>query len=178
MAATTGIIEPETTETRGESALPLILWILFRFEVGLHQRLGTFVFLTALRDDSQAVVFEVLEAVSTALDELHLSMEALGDAVGFGEAPHADDGFVPVGERLGEGDEGGKAAGFEGFNEVEQLRDQLAGLAGVDVFGSHELVGFLHLFVEGFEGWMISEEALESGLLAWEELVGMSAESG
>src|SRR6056297_991502 len=34
MAATTGIIEPETTETRGETALPLPLWILLRFEVG------------------------------------------------------------------------------------------------------------------------------------------------
>ena len=67
----------------------------------LHQKLGTFVLLTALRDDSQAVVFEVLEAVCTALDELPLSMEALRDPVGFGEAPHSDDGFVLVGEDLG-----------------------------------------------------------------------------
>ena len=51
--------------------------------VGLHQRLGTDLFLTALCDDSQAVVIEVFEAVCSALDELHLSMEALGNAVVF-----------------------------------------------------------------------------------------------
>lgn len=66
-------------------------------KMGLHQRLGTVVFLTALRDDPQAVIVEVFEAVSSSLNELHLSVEALGDAVVFAEASHAGDGFVPAG---------------------------------------------------------------------------------
>ena len=36
---------------------------------------------TALCDHAQAVVLEVPEAVGAALDELHLAVEALGDAV-------------------------------------------------------------------------------------------------
>ena len=62
--------------------------------------MGTVLFLTALCDDSQAVVFEVLEAVGAALDEFHLSMEALSDAVAFAETPLAGDRFVPARERF------------------------------------------------------------------------------
>ena len=58
-------------------------------------------------------------AVGTALDELHLSMEALGDAVAFGEAPHADDGLVPGGKSFRQRDDGLEAACFEGFDELE-----------------------------------------------------------
>ena len=76
-------------------------------------------------------------------------MEALSDAVGLGEPPHADDGFVPVSECFGESSEWGKAAGLEGVDEAEQLRDEFSSLFGVDVFGAHELVCFLHLFVDG-----------------------------
>jgi hypothetical protein len=36
-------------------------------------------------DDAQAVVLEVSEAIGAALDEFHLSVEALGDAVFFDE---------------------------------------------------------------------------------------------
>ena len=67
---------------------------------GSPPKFGDIPFLTALRDNSQAVVFEVLEAVSTALDEFHLSMEAFSDAVAFTEAPHTDDGLVPGRERF------------------------------------------------------------------------------
>jgi len=42
--------------------------------------------LAALSDDAQAVVVEVSEAEGPALDEFHLAMEALGDAVVFGKA--------------------------------------------------------------------------------------------
>jgi len=54
--------------------------------------LGTVLFLTALGDDSQAVVFKVSEAVSSALNEFRLAMEAFGNADVFGEPPHAGDG--------------------------------------------------------------------------------------
>ena len=102
-------------------------------------------------------------------------MKAFGDAVGFGEAPHADDGLVPVRECLRESDEGSKAARLESGDEVEQLRDQLASLAGIDVFVSHELGSALHLFVDGLESRILREEALEGELLAGEELARMGA---
>ena len=51
----------------------------------------------------------------------------------------------------------------------------LASLAGVDVLGSHDLIGFVHLLVDGFECRMISEEFFQSGLLGRKELVGTGA---
>ena len=54
-------------------------------------------------DDSEAVVFEVLKPVGPSLDEFHLPVEALGDPVVLGEAPHAGDGLHPVREGLGQG---------------------------------------------------------------------------
>lgn len=58
--------------------------------------------LAALSDDAQAVVFEVPKAVCAALDEFHFPVEALGDAVVLGEAPHAGDGLLPVEQGSGE----------------------------------------------------------------------------
>ena len=142
---------------------------------GSPPKIGDFYVLATLRDDSQAVVLEVFKAICPALDEFHLSVEALRNSVALTEAPHADDGFVPIGEGLGQGDEGSKAAGPESIDEVEQLRDQLASLACVDVLGSHDLVGFVHLLVDGFECRMISEEFFQSGLLGRKELVGTGA---
>jgi hypothetical protein len=46
---------------------------------------------------------KVSEAVIAPLDELHFSMEALGDAVVFGEAPHGGDFTPPTLKRLCEG---------------------------------------------------------------------------
>ena len=53
-------------------------------------------------DDAQAVVFEVSKAIGPSLDEFHLPVEAFGDAVVLGEAPHACDGFLPVEQGSGE----------------------------------------------------------------------------
>lgn len=61
------------------------------------------------------------------------------------------------------------------MDEVEETRDELFGLSGCDVFGSHELVGFLHLFVDGLDSGVMVEEALESGFLWKEEFFGMGA---
>ena len=66
----------------------------------LHNR---FCFLTALGDDPQAVVVKRFYAVSAPLYELHLSVEALRDAVVFTEAPHSDDLLLPVVEGFAEG---------------------------------------------------------------------------
>ena len=51
--------------------------------------------LTALSDDSEAVVFEVSKAVGPALYKFHLPMESFSDSIASGEAPHADDLLRP-----------------------------------------------------------------------------------
>ena len=53
--------------------------------------------LPALGDDAQEVVFEVPEAANPALNKVRFAVEALGDAVVTGEAPHTDDFLKPVG---------------------------------------------------------------------------------
>ncbi len=45
----------------------------------------------ALGDDAETIIFEISEALSASLDELHLSVKALGDSVGFGKSPHGTD---------------------------------------------------------------------------------------
>ncbi len=48
-------------------------------------------------DYSEAVVLKVSQAVSAPLSEIHLSIDALGDAVVIGEAPHGRDfTFTPL----------------------------------------------------------------------------------
>ena len=96
---------------------------------GLHQRLGTIVFLTAFSDDPQAVVFEAFEPVCTALNEFHLPVEAFCDAIVFGEPPHTGDGFIPIGQGFGESFQGFKPAIFEGFDLLDELRNELSCLA-------------------------------------------------
>jgi len=78
--------------------------------------------LSALSDDTQAVVVEVSEAVGTALDEFHLSLEALGDAVVFGKAPHGDQGLLPSVEGRGQAHEG--FGPFFPFWPCERVRTQ------------------------------------------------------
>ncbi len=91
--------------------------------------MGTIVFLTAFRDDTQAVVFEAFESVCTALDEFHFSMEAFGDAIVFGEPPHTGDGFIPIGKGFGESFQGFEPAIFKRFDLLEELRYELPCLA-------------------------------------------------
>ena len=49
-------------------------------------------------DDPQAVVIEVSEAVSAALDEFHFSVEAFGNAIVFGKPPHAVNALRSLGK--------------------------------------------------------------------------------
>ena len=79
---------------------------------GKTDLLFVLIWLSALSDDAQAVVLEVSKAVSAALDEFHFSVEAYGDAIVFGEAPHAGDFFAPVGECSGEDGERSEAAAW------------------------------------------------------------------
>ena len=47
--------------------------------------------LAALGDDAETVVVKVSEAVGTALNEFHFSVEALCDGVVFSKSPHTGD---------------------------------------------------------------------------------------
>ena len=84
--------------------------------------------------DEEPVVGEGAEAICAPLDEFHFAMEALGDAVVTGEAPHADDLLGPVGEGLGEGESGLEAALTQGGYEGEELPDVDTAVARVLVF--------------------------------------------
>ena len=57
---------------------------------------GLIGFLAALSNNAKAVVGEVFKAVSSALNEFHFAMEAFGNAVVFGKAPHGCQGFSPA----------------------------------------------------------------------------------
>ncbi len=63
-----------------------------------------------MSDDAQAVVVEVPEAVSTALDEFHFALESFCDAIVAEKSPHGGDGFEPGLEGPGQGDEWFKTA--------------------------------------------------------------------
>ena len=68
---------------------------------------------------------EVFEAVSPTLNELHLSVEALGDAVIFGKAPHGHKSLSPGVKRFGQADEGLERTEPEFIN---QALDQKVGI--------------------------------------------------
>jgi len=48
---------------------------------------------TALSQDPHAVIFKIPEAIRSAREHFHLRVEAFGDPIGLGEAPHAHDGL-------------------------------------------------------------------------------------
>ena len=129
-------------------------------------------------DDAEAVIFEVSEAVSAALDEFHFPVEALGDTIVFGKAPHAGDGFGPRAQGIGQRDEGFKAAGCKLLDEGEELSGQRAAFPASAVLLIEEGSQAVHLIVEGFEGWIGCEEFLEADFLSRREALGTHAQDG
>lgn len=121
--------------------------------------------LAALGDDAESVVFEVFKSVGAALDELHFAVEAFGDPVVLGEAPHAGDGFHPVPEGLGEGFKRFEGAVFEFVNVSEELLDERGTLFLGFVLLVHELTDLVKILVEGFENGVLFEEFLKPLLL-------------
>ena len=112
---------------------------------GLHQRLGDWPFycflsfeLPALGDDAQAVVIEVTEAVSATLNEFHFSVEPFGDAVVFGDAPHACDFLLPASQCIGQGDQWREAAVGELSNDIDEAGSQEPALPGLLVAHAHQ----------------------------------------
>ena len=83
---------------------------------------------SALGDDAQAVVFKGSEAVGSALDEFHFSVEALGDGVVAGVAPHAGYLLGPFGEGFSERTSSLEAAGTQGVDKTEQFPDMITAL--------------------------------------------------
>jgi len=73
--------------------------------------------LTALGDDAEAVILEVSEAVSPALDEFHFSMEAFCNAIVFSEVPHCGDGLLPGVECFSQGKKRSEGAGLKLVDE-------------------------------------------------------------
>ena len=134
--------------------------------------------LTALGDDAQAVVVEVFEAVSTALDEFHFAVEAFGDAIVSGEAPHGGQGLAPGVEGLGESDQGSEGAGGELLNEEDEVSRGLEALAFGEVFSIHERAQGVHFFVERAETGMGLEEGLQADKVFGQKAVAALAEGG
>jgi len=131
-----------------------------------------------LSDDAQAVVVEVSEAVGAALDELHLSMEAFGDAVVLREAPHARDLLRPVREGACEGGERSEAAVGEAACHPYESVGESAALPGGSVAHGEQLAEASHLRVDGFEGGMAFEEFVQAASLGLGEPVGALAQGG
>ena len=122
-------------------------------------------FLSTLSDDAQAVVVKVSEAVSTALNEFHFSMEAFGDGVGSGEAPHGADGLGPRGECPGKGMEAFEADPFEVVDMLEEGFGVLpAGGFCLSLFVK-QVTDLTHLVVERFENRIALQELGQAVLL-------------
>ena len=58
------------------------------------------------------------------MNQLHLTMEALGDAIVFGESPHTHNLLSPFVKGFAQGPEWFEGALFELLNHVEQHRDK------------------------------------------------------
>ena len=116
----------------------------------------------ALSDDPKSVVVEVSKAVGAALDELHFPVEALGDAVVFGEAPHAADLLSPTRQRLGQGDHGSQATILEFLDQTKKPRHQRPTLTLALSLLTHEHPHLLHLLVDWSEGRAFSKEFIPS----------------
>ena len=109
-------------------------------------------------DDAQAVVVEISEAIGSALDEFHFSVEAFSDAVIFGEAPHGDEGFLPILEGISQAHERVEGAVEEVFYEAQEVGDMVFTGACVLMLEAQKIPEFDHFLVEGKEGWVIVQE--------------------
>ena len=118
-----------------------------------------------MSDDSEAIVFEVFKSVGSSLDKLHFAMEALGDAVVLGEAPHAGDGLHPVRKGLGQGRQRLEGTVFEFSDMPEEFLDEAKTLFLGFVLLVHELADLVKVLIERFENGVLGEEFLEPLLL-------------
>jgi len=121
--------------------------------------------LTAGGKHTDLVVSEVTKAVRAALDELHLSMEALCNPVVLGKSPHAGDGLSPRAQRVGQGNERLQAAAGEPVDEVQELAGQRTALPFSFVLLIEKIAQPVHLLVERFKDGVELKEFPETPLL-------------
>ncbi len=118
-----------------------------------------------MSDDTQAVVIEVSEAVSAALDEFHFSMEAFGNAIVFGKSPHTGNFLPPTIQSFGQCDQRSKMAMGELGDEVNEVPGKWSAMNCLLMFFTHEIANALKLIVNGSECRMVQEELIEAGAL-------------
>ena len=92
-------------------------------------------------------------------------MEALGDGVVLGKAPHTADLLCPFGQGFGERGSGLQAAATQGFDKAEELRGVFTALGRGLVFTAQEREEpFLEL-VDALKGRMLAEEPVQVAAL-------------
>lgn len=115
---------------------------------------------------------EVSEPVGAALDEFHFAVEAFGDAVVFGEAPHPHDFLLPLLQSGCEGQHGGDLEVFEVCNQFQKAGNEPFTPAFGLVLEGEESVNRVHFFVHGNQRRELQKEGLEFGSLGGLESVG------
>ena len=116
-------------------------------------------------DHTQAVVFEVPEAIGAALDELHLAVESFGDPVVAHEPPHARDRFPPLFQRVGQRLQRRGLVLPQRLDRCQQPADVAFALPFGLVLVVHEFPEAVHFSVKGLEDRVGGEELFEAGAL-------------
>ena len=124
-----------------------------------------------MSDNAKAVVGEVFKAVGAALDEFEFAMEALGDAIVFGEAPHGGERFSAGRQGLSEGKERGEGTGFELIDKIEEFLSERTAGAFCLMFEVEESAKWMHGVIEGRESRIFSKERPEALAVNGREVV-------
>lgn len=98
-------------------------------------------------------------------------MEAFGDAVLAGEAPHSGHLLFPVRQGLAQGPGEFEAAGFQGLDERQELWDQAAAFGRGLPADAQQGAELLLQFVDGLEGRLLPEHLGELDALLSEKTV-------
>ena len=105
-------------------------------------------------------------------------MEAFGDGVVFGEAPHQSDGFDPLLESSGERLQGSQSGVIEVPDMQQECFEMLAALLSGLSFVLHEGSQSVHLLIDGFDGGILFEEAVSAQALLRSEFFRGFAQGG
>lgn len=127
--------------------------------------------LAARGDDAEVVVAKAAEAVGALLDEFQFAVEAFGDAVVFGEAPHPRERFESALEGLGERVEARKAAAAQLHDVREQSPGVLATAPRRLRFEVEQVTDRAHFFVEWPQHRLPLQERLELLALTFGEVL-------
>jgi len=104
--------------------------------------------LTASSDHSQAVVLKVSEAIGAPLNQLHFPMEAFGNAIVFGEAPHYRNSAPPADEVFSQSLHGIKLLGLALPDDAQESGNELFGAPHRSVIFVKKAPKCIHLRVQ------------------------------